>query len=237
MFNIKKSLEKSNFYLNDFPGFSLLVLQSILAISVFEIFRQQLPEIKLIQLVPGAYFFFIFLFALALFFIVYFFIFFPFFFDQQKNLGTKNIFRIRYSIYSKFLYFFYFFTLVSALNFILPVEFDNFYSYTEKNFENIWSFDELINLESILLLTLLIISKIPLGTIYILNNEVKIFQLPKSFRALLFFTFFLSGLLTPTVDLISQITFAFFSLLFYLISIHFLLKRINVKLLNFSNLD
>lgn len=237
MFNIKKSIDKSTFYLKYFPFFYLFFLQSILAISLLEIFRQQLPEIKLIQLIPGSYFFFLFFFIAVSFLLICGFIFFPSIFDGQKNLGTKNIIKNKYSIYNKFLYFFSFLTLIIGINFILPGQFDNFYSYTEKNFENIWSFEELINLEGILLFILVIISQFPLGIISIFDNEIKIFKLPEFFKIFLFFIFFLSGLLTPTVDATSQIIFSFFTIFFYLISIHFLIKRIQIKYLDLSNLD
>jgi Sec-independent protein secretion pathway component TatC len=237
MFNINKSLISSNFYLKYFPLFSQFLFQAVTIFTILEFIRLQLPEIKLLQLIPGYYFFILVIFIISFFSIISIIVYFPSLFDSEKGLGSKNITKIQYFVVNKFLYFLVFASLFISINFILPGQFDNFYSYTEKTLENIWSFQELINLEVTLLILLFLVTQLPILVFYLLNINLKIISLPKSFKFFSFFVLLLSGFLTPTVDATSQIIFSLFTLILYLISIHFLIKRFNIKYLSLSNLD
>ena len=72
----------------------------------------------------------------------------------------------------------------SSLNSVIPLSLDSFNSYGEKTLENIWSFDEVISLEIILLSILLLLCQIPLILIVSLNNEKEINVLPEYWKAL-----------------------------------------------------
>ncbi len=237
MFNVGKSLEISTFYSKNFPYFSTLVFQLILTFIAFNLIRQELPEILFIQLIPGYYFLFIF-FLIVLFFIFNSFLsFFPSFIDAKNFLGTKSINKSQYFILLKFLYFSAFIVFFFSLNSLIPSQFDTFYTYTEKTFENFWSFEEFFNLQGILLSILLIISQLPILIIYFVNNHIKILKILESFKFFFFITLLISGIITPTVDLISQLIFSFFAIFFYLFSLHFLVKGIYIKYLTLSNLE
>ncbi len=237
MFNISKSLININLYSKSYPFFLQLICQSIGTLAVLEIVRQQLPEIKLLQLIPGYYFFLLFIFVSIFFLFSSVINLYPILLDYKNILGTKNNTKNKYFIYNKFLYFFAFLTFNIGINLIIPGQFDNFYNYTEKNLENIWSFNELISIEAILLLILLCISQLPLISFYTLNNKIKILALPNSFKSFIFIVLILSGFLTPTVDALSQLIFSVFTIFLFLISIHFLIKRIQFKYLCLATLD
>ncbi len=237
MFNIGKSLQVSNSYSKNFPFFSSLIFQFILTFIAFEFIRQELPEIKFLQLIPGYYFLFIFFLIILFFLFNSFFIIFPSYLDSKNFLGTKSLIKSQYFIFTKFFYISAFIVFFFSLNSLIPSQFDTFYSYTEKNFENFWSFEEFFNLQTILLSLLLILSQLPILIFYFLNNHIKILQILQSFKLFLFVILFLSGVITPTVDLISQLLFSLFAIFFYLFSIHFLLKRISIKYLTLSTLE
>ncbi len=236
MFNIAKSLEISTFYNQNFSIFSKLIFQLILAFIALEFIRQELAEIKFLQLIPGYYFLLIFFFIIIYFLINSFFTFFPSFLDSKTFLATKSIKKSHYFLFSKFFYFAAFIVLFTSLNSLIPGQFDTFYNYSENTFENFWSFEEFLNFQCILLLILLIISQLAILIFYLLNNHIKSLKLLESFKFSLFAILFLSGVITPSVDLISQIIFSFFAIFFYLFTIHFLLKRISIKYLTLSNL-
>lgn len=237
MFNIEKSLKNSNFYFQNFPIFSEFIFQLVGVFVILEFLRQELPEIKLLQLIPGYYFFLLFILIVSFFLFNTFFSLWPSFLDSKKFLGTKTILKSQYSILGKFFYFFAFVIFFTTLNSLIPGQFDSFYNYTEKSFENLWSFEDFLNLQSLLVFVLLIISQSPILTFYLINNNIKIFKLSNSLKFFLFFILLISGVLTPTADVISQLIFSFFAVFFYLISLHFLSKRIYIKYLSLSNLD
>jgi Sec-independent protein secretion pathway component TatC len=111
----------------------------------------------------------------------------------------------------------------------LLLSLDSFNTYGEKTLENIWSFDEVINLELILLITLLILSQIPFFILLNVSNEKEKNILPEFWKPLSFIVFIISGLLTPTIDGYTQLSFAFSSLSLYVIIITILGKRIDIK--------
>lgn len=237
MFNLSQSLKEIDSSNSFFPWFLQFFLQSFGVFVSLNIIRNQVPEIKLLQLIPGYYFFLLFIFIIIFFFISTFFSFYPSFLDSQKILGSKTISKNIYFITNKFFYFFSIFTLFFSSNFIIPSNFDAFYIYSEKTLENFWSFSDLINLYFILIFTLILISQLPLIAFYSLNNERKILNLPRYFKVFLFFILVVAGFLTPTVDISSQLIFSSFTILIYLISIHFLIKRISIKYLSFTFLN
>jgi Sec-independent protein secretion pathway component TatC len=120
------------------------------------------------------------------------------------------------------------------LNTILPVSLDSFNSYGEKTLENIWSFDEVINLEVTLLTILLVLSQIPLGILFVLSNEKNLLQLPRIWRILTLLIIVISGILTPTIDGYTQLNFSISSFSFYIIIINLLQKRLLLKFRGYS---
>jgi len=112
----------------------------------------------------------------------------------------------------------------------LLLSLDSFNSYGEKTLENLWSIDEVLNLETILFTTLLSISQFPVVLLAGLTSEIVINSLPEYWKIISFIIFAVSGLLTPTIDGYTQLSFAFsaFALFFLIISI--LEKRLNLKL-------
>jgi hypothetical protein len=237
MFNLRQSIQKLNFYNFQYAIISQLILESLAIITLLEITRSQISEIKLLQLIPGYYFFLLFLFLTLSYLFNLLFNFYPNKLDQEKVFGTKSISRQFVFSFSKFLYFFYFLAFFFCLNSIVPLSLDSFYFYSEKTLENIWSFNDLITLESFLLFLIFFISEFPLILLSQLKIEKNVINFPKYFKYIFFSIFVFSGVLTPTLDASSQIFFSAFSLISYLLSIYFSLKRLKTKYLSLSSLD
>ena len=149
--------------------------------------------------------------------------------DHYLEIGLLKRFRILISSFLKFGFFLFYLSLGTTLNSVIPLSLDSFNNYGEKTLENIWSFDEVITLEIILLIILLTLSQIPLFILIGLNNEKEKNILPEFWKPLSFIIFIVSGLLTPTIDGYTQLSFAFSSLSLYLIIILILSKRIDLK--------
>jgi Sec-independent protein secretion pathway component TatC len=118
---------------------------------------------------------------------------------------------------------------IISLNTIIPVGLDAFYSYGEKTLENFWSFDEVLNLETILLIVLITLSQIPVVSLNTLNTEKDVNFLPEFWKTLSLVIFLASGFITPTIDGYTQLSFALSAISLYLIVISILEKRVNVK--------
>jgi Sec-independent protein secretion pathway component TatC len=118
---------------------------------------------------------------------------------------------------------------IISLNTIIPLGLDAFYSYGEKTLENFWSFDEVLNLETILLIVLITLSQIPVVSLNTLNTEKDVNFLPEFWKTLSLVIFLASGFITPTIDGYTQLSFALSAISLYLIVISILEKRVNVK--------
>ena len=118
---------------------------------------------------------------------------------------------------------------VLSLNSIIPLGLDAFYSYGEKTLENYWSFDEVLNLETILLIVLIVLSQIPVISLNTLNTEKDINFLPEFWKTLSLVIFLAAGFITPTIDGYTQLSFALSAVSLYIIVISLLEKRVNVK--------
>ena len=229
MLNLDETVENNNSYLIQRDLYLRGISYSLGVISLINIVRGQVAEVDLLQLIPGFYLILLFI---AFLFLVSFSDFFnrvPFESDTNKSAGTKTIEKLENGILTKFGFFLFYFCLGTILNSVIPLSLDSFNNYGEKTLENIWSFDEVITLELILLIILLSLSQIPLIVLLSLSNEKEKNILPEYWKPLSFIVFIASGILTPTIDGYTQLSFAFSSLSLYLIIINILIKRIDIK--------
>ena len=93
--------------------------------------------------------------------------------------------------------------------------------------------DEVLTLEIILLVLLLLLSQFPVFIISYLTSEIRIISLPEYWKLISFLIFLASGLVTPTIDGYTQLSFAISALSLYLLVINLLQKRIKLKI-NFT---
>jgi hypothetical protein len=197
--------------------------------SIIEIIRNQVPEIYLLQLVPGYY-----IFLLVLFFIIFLnitqcIVQIYYEIDIKKAIGTKTFSRLQYIILGKIGFALTTLGLYFIYSNLLPLSLDEFNSYGEKALEDTWTFLDVLNLEVFLLISLTLILQVPLYPITKFNNEKDSNLLPQYWKGLSLFTFIFSGVLTPTVDGYTQFCFASSGLSLYLMIIAIVLKRVSIK--------
>jgi hypothetical protein len=236
MLNLDETLETATNYYVQRDLILKIFLYSIGVISLLETIRQQVPEIRLLQLIPGYY-------LLLLFSLFLFVLFFSDFnenfslqLEMKKEFGTKTPSKINSFSFLKTAYLFFILTFCSGFTTIIPLSLDSFNSYGEKNIENIWSFDEVINIEIILLFILFFISQFPTIILIVFGNEKEKKTFLQFWKTISFFIFIFSGILTPTIDGYTQLGFALFAFSFYIGIFIFLTKRINVKFNGVTNL-
>nr|YP_009545338.1 Sec-independent translocase component C [Mallomonas splendens]AYO28492.1 Sec-independent translocase component C [Mallomonas splendens] len=210
-------------------NFFRLVSFSISILFVLNILRQQVSEISLLQLVPGFYI------GLIFFLFVLCFSFTEWFFNQiiqydnQKGWGTKTADKMFYHGRMKFRIFLFIggsFFLVTTL---LPISLDSFssFGFGEKTVENLWSFEDLNAVETVLSFVSTFLFQIPffftLST-YSLSNSKFFLSYFKNYS---FFVCLFAGIITPTVDIPTQLNFIFIGIGLYLVIFSMVQKETN----------
>jgi hypothetical protein len=214
---------QTDFYMKGIVYFTGVIL-------FFEILRSQISEVDILQLIPGIYFLLFFVSFLLLIFSSDLLFRLPIEIDNLKSYGTKVTSKVEMNILLKISFLLFFSLLIAVLNTVIPLSLDSFNSSGEKTLENTWSLDEVLSIEIILGVILIIISQIPLFFIINFNTQKVIAILSQFWKILVFAITLIAGLLTPTLDGYTQISFALSSFSFYLFIVNFLQKRMLLKL-------
>lgn len=196
--------------------------------------RNQIPEVNLFQLIPGYYFFLLFLFYLFSFFFSLFLIQLPFELEIRKKRGQKSLIQSSSSLLAAFTLFIFFFLWVVNFIFIIPISLDSFNSSQQSNLENLWSFNQVIGIELTLFLLLTLLSVFPPLFTRSFFNEKEKNILPTLWRPFILGIVIFSGVLTPTLDGSTQLNISFLTFFLSLFFFFFLEKRVVVKQKNFS---
>jgi len=236
MLNLDETLEVSTAYNTQrdliFRGISYSVSVCVL----IEIVRQQLPEINLLQLIPGYYVFLLFITFVFLVSFTDFFLRISFEIENKKSFGTKTSTKLLVFSLTKLSTVFLFLTILLSLTTIIPIGLDSFNSYGEKTLENVWSIDEVVTLEFAFLFLLFLVSQVPTIVISIIDGTNAVVFLRKYWRSISLSAFVISGILTPTIDGYTQLSFSIFALAFYLIIISISIKRSTIPIFGSANL-
>lgn len=236
MLNLDETLFANKFYLCHFDIYLKPIAFSLGSFILVSVLRAQIPEINLLQLIPGSYL--IFLFS-SFFFLIFFseLVFrVPQEFDNQRLLGAKTKIRLQGPLSLKFSYLLIASAGLYAVYLLIPLSLDCFDLYAGSTLENIWSFDEVINLDIIFLTLFFCLAQLPCFGIYFLTNEKAVKTLPKNWKIITIVATIFAGIVTPTVDGPTQFNFSAFSMLIYLLIIYIIEKRANVKFIGLNSL-
>jgi Sec-independent protein secretion pathway component TatC len=147
----------------------------------------------------------------------------------KKSLGTKTKNKLETLSLLKFSTFLFFLCILTITNTVIPLSLDSFNNYGEKALENVWSFDQVLTLEITLYIILIIISQIPIIVVANFSNEKDLRTMPELWRIISVSIFTIAGMLTPTIDGYTQLSFSFSALILYLIIIYVTSKKVNTK--------
>lgn len=229
MLNLDETLATTASYNLQRDFISKGFLFSFAVITFVDILRAQVAEVNLLQLIPGFYLILLFISFLYLVFFSTLLTYIPFINDNNRSLGTKTKNKLETNLLLKFSYSLFFSCLIIIFNTVIPLSLDSFDNYGEKTLENLWSFDEVLSLEVTLFIILIVLSQIPVlvGTTFTTELDVNVF--PEFWRSLSLIIFVAAGLLTPTIDGYTQLSFAGSAVSLYLIVISITEKKVNVK--------
>jgi len=199
------------------------------SIPFIELVRGQICEVNLLQLSPSDYLFLLILSAIFLTSCASFFLAIPIGLDGRRQIGGKTLGKFNLFFLRKISLSLVFYTLFLSLNLIIPLGLDSFNSYADSYLEQFWSFGEVIGLEMILLTILMSLSQVPIAFVVTSYNERRKKKLSASFRYIVFYIFLASGVLTPSKDAYTQISFAVSALLLFSFILLYILKRTRVR--------
>lgn len=231
MLNMPESLENMPQYRVQRDVYIRIFFYLCGAFLVVQLLRAQSPEIEFLQLTPSFILLLIFIcFILLVSFSTYLFKL-PLQLDLKKDLGTKTFEKLELIMIIKFGVNLIMLLIMIVLVLIIPVGLDSLDAARDSNVENVWSFKELLELEILLMLFVLSLSQLPNLSIFSLTSEKETNILGESWQIFSFATFVLSGVITPTVDGSTQLSFAFSAISLYLIILTMGEKRTNQKFL------
>jgi len=229
MFSLDEAFFATSGYLEQNDIYWRSISLALGVFTVVEFVRSQVPEIEVLQLIPGLY-------LLLLFFSWIFLVFFsnllqriPFEIDNRKSCGTKTLDKLELGTISKASIFIASIQILINLNTVIPIGLDSFNSYGEKTLENIWSLDDVISLETYFLGIIIVLSQIPILILLNPSSEKYALTLPGIWRAIGTICFVIGGIVTPTIDVITQISFAGSTFCLYVLLISIVAKRLNLK--------
>ena len=231
MLNVTETLENYKLYKSQNDFLLKIILLMVGVFSVIDEFRAQVSEVSLLQLMPGLYIGVIFSSYLFLLFSFYVFSRLPFSNDSQKIRGTKTVFRLECKIELKSILTLFLIGIYCMFQTILPISLDSFDSYGEKNIESIWSYNEFIDIETSLLTLLAIILQIPLVITSPNYCEKEIQLFPFYLKNYIFIVCILAGVLTPTVDALTQSGFIFVGISLYIL-MNSIIKKSSLRVLS-----
>ena len=203
----------------------------LLGVFIFiTMLRSQVPEVKLTQLVPGLYLLYLLLAFLFLTFLSSSTFRFTKFLETRPQYGRREPIRMQSAIRLRWVFFFFFTVLGIILNSVIPISLDSFRTAEKKSVDGSWTYGQVLFLENFLLFVLIVLSQTPIVFLNEYFNEKDIRAIPKIWRKISFIVLIGSGFLTPTVDIATQLSFAFSILFTYFVMIDTVTKRYSGKI-------
>ena len=194
------------------------------------ILREQVSEVRVLQVVPGLYLFYLFCaFAFLLScsnwmnrYILYSDV-------PSYQCGIMSKLKWERKITVRLNFFFFLLILGLTLSFVVPIGLESFRTPERKTIDGSWNYGQILWLENFLTFVLSVLSQLPIFFLAFFFNEEEIERIPKLWRKISFFVLVGAGVLTPTVDIASQLSFAITVMCLYLLVLEFNLKRSLIK--------
>jgi len=206
------------------------------AAVVINFVRAQVPEIDLLQLIPGYYLLLLFSFFVILVIGSDLFLSIAPEIDAKKAWGTKTYTKMQSILSLKYILTFAVLAVILVFNIIFPLSLDSFNTFDGDTLENTWSYNDVNTLETALLFILISTSQFPIFGMLKLTTEKDFLILPDYWKIVSVIAFILSGIVTPTVDGYTQFNFAFSGISLYFLLFFLVQKRLIIKFIGISTL-
>lgn len=236
MLNLEETLDFKKGYGVQRDFYLKTILYSIGALTLLDIIRGQLPEVNILQLVPGLYLALLLCSLIVLVKTSDILVGASVETDMRKDIGIKMMERPSLITGIRMSFSYFLTTLLFVLNTLVPLSLDSFNFLSEPSLENVWSLDEVIILELILLSFILFLSQAPVAFTSSICNEKSINRLPAIWKTIVLLAVIFAGIITPSVDAYTQSGFAASAVSLYVLIINIIKKRVFIKFIGFSSM-
>lgn len=194
------------------------------------ILREQVPEIRVLQLVPGLYLLYLFCaFAFLLSCSNWMYRYFLYSDVPSYQNGIQSKLKWERKITIKLNFFFFLLILGFGLTLVVPISLESFRTSEKQTIDGSWSYGQVLWLENFLTFVLSVLSQLPIFFLSNFFNEEEIETIPKLWRKISFLVLVGAGFLTPTVDIASQLSFAISIMCLYFLVLELNMKRPLIK--------
>jgi hypothetical protein len=236
MFNLDYTFFQQDYYLRQKDFYTKGVGYGFGAFGFLDLLRGQVPEMNILQLIPGFYLVLIFIAFLVLFNLSNLLISLVLQVDIRKGGGLKTTNRMEVALLVKIGFLIFSLGIIVSFDALIPLSFDSLDAYGKTTLEDVWSLDELIGIETFLLFFLVILSQVPIVALIQYECEYDAIFLPEVWKQLSVLSFLFAGVITPSVDAFTQSSFAAGALTLYVLVIGAVQKRTRIKYLETHSL-
>ena len=209
--------------------YSTGIAYTFASFTFLELLRSQVPEMNVLQLIPGYYYFLLFVSFVVMFGLSYLLFYIGKKIDVRKATGRKSPNKMLVIILTKLGFFITFASLLLVLNTVIPLSYDSFDISGQTMLVDVWSFQEIIGLETGLICFLILICQVPIVSIINLDTEEDGMKLPAIWKDIIVVSLLIAGVITPSFDANTQLCLATGGLIFYVLVITIVQKVLKVK--------
>ena len=140
----------------------------------------------------------------------------------MKKLVRKRNFKSAFILFQIAVYFSFFV--------VIPISLEAIVQYSNTEFvEELWAFEELREVLTILMYLIIFLLQVPVVTVAFIDKEEIINYLPNNLKKVNFFVCVAAGMITPTVDIPTQINFIFIGIFLYAYTYFMTSKEISIE--------
>ncbi len=213
MFNLPHLLQESKDSGRLFP----LFWKSLLAFSAFfelhENCKASLPELKMVQLNPTAFYLLLAIFFFLFFFLTYFFSFFPEILEKVGEKEKQKTKKFRFLSLWQSSAGSFFFSVVVLFTFFLSFSLELLLFFSEDYASRLWTYFKTLGFQSSLSIGVGIFSQFPLLLFFFLSQELQLKSYLRSWKKILLLSLWGGALITPSADPFAQLGCSLFALL------------------------
>lgn len=215
MLNLDETVASLELYKIQRDSFLEGVSNSIAVFPFLNILRAQIPEIELVQLVPGSYIVVIFCVATILAFCSHSFSYYPSEVENAKEYGTKTFLRIINLVFTNKTLLLFTNMLFIVTKCVVPLSLDSFEDIIDGGIASYWSIVRVLNIQSALVTAIGFLSEYPVILNFLVSTENILNRLPSYLRYAIFLSFLIAGMLTPTIDAYTQVSLGSLAVILY----------------------
>lgn len=230
MFHTIKSIKNYKFYSYYVTYIHRIILCIIGSFPVIEWLRSYLIEINIFQLKPGLYLKLLINAFILLIIITSLALLVPIQDDAEVRIGARYFGRLATKLDFKITFILFQIAIYFSFSNIIPVSLEAIVQYSNTQFvEELWAYEELQEVQTVLVYAVIFVLQIPVIAIAKLYDEEGINFIPNNLKNVNFFVCIAAGMITPTIDIPTQINFILIGIFLYIYTYFMSAKHVSIE--------